>query len=64
MPDPSVFAGLRVPAETLAALDNRALHFAMQPYHHLVRMAHVLSMSAFFGAIGLLDARLMGWTRG
>ncbi len=24
-------------------------------------MAHILSMAAFFGGIGLLDLRLMGW---
>jgi hypothetical protein len=33
----------------------------MQPYHHLVRALHILSMAAFFGGIGLLDLRLMGW---
>lgn len=60
MSDPHTIVFLRIPFEALIALDNRSLHFAMQPYHHLVRMAHILSMSAFFGGIGLLDLRLMG----
>ena len=46
---------------TLIALDNRPLHFAMQPYHHLVRLVHVATTGAFFGGIGLLDLRLLGW---
>lgn len=61
MADPSLFDFLRIPAEALIALDDRDLHFQMQPYHHLVRLVHVLSMGAFFGGIGLLDFRLMGW---
>jgi hypothetical protein len=60
MADPSLFDALRIPSTALVALDNRALHFAMQPYHHLVRLVHVLAMGAFFGGIGLLDVRLMG----
>jgi hypothetical protein len=45
----------------LVALDWRPFHFALQPYHYLVRMAHVVSMAAFFGGIAALDLRLMGW---
>ncbi len=61
MSDPHSLAFLRIPFETLIALDWRPYHFAVQPMHHLVRMLHILSMAAFFGAIGLLDLRLMGW---
>jgi hypothetical protein len=61
MADPSAFDFLRIPSESLIALDWRPFHFALQPYHYLVRMAHVLSMAAFFGGIALLDVRLMGW---
>lgn len=59
--DPSqALAGFRIPSDVLVALDNRPLHFAMQPYHYLIRALHVLSLAAFFGGIGLLDLRLMG----
>jgi hypothetical protein len=61
MADPSLFDPLRIPAAALVALDNRTLHFALQPYHYVVRLAHIVSMGAFFGAIVLLDLRLMGW---
>src|ERR1700733_13744586 len=61
MPDPNAFDFLRIPPETLAALDWRPYHFALQPYHYLVRAAHVASMAAFFGGIAALDLRLMGW---
>lgn len=61
MADPSLFDFLRIPAPALIALDNRTLHFALQPYHYLIRLAHVVAVGAFFGAIGLLDLRLMGW---
>jgi hypothetical protein len=54
---------LRVSSELLVALDWRPFHFALQPYHHLVRLLHVLSMSGFFGGIALLDLRLVGWHR-
>ena len=60
MADLHTLSSLRLPSEVLIALDNRAYHFALQPYHHLVRLTHVLSVSAFFGAICLLDLRLMG----
>ena len=61
MADPSVFDPIRVPVAVLVALDWRPYHFALQPYHYLVRTAHLVSMAAFFGGIGLLDLRLMGW---
>jgi hypothetical protein len=51
---------LRLPAEWLIAADYRPYHFLLQPVHYLVRMAHILTVSAFFGGIGLLDLRLMG----
>ena len=60
MADPSIFDPIRIPAQTLIALDWRAYHFALQPYHYLVRALHILSMALFFGGIGLLDLRLMG----
>ncbi len=52
---------MAIPPDILAALDNRPLRFALQPVHHLIRMAHILSVSAFFGAIVILDIRLMGF---
>ncbi|HEX2941365.1 MAG TPA: hypothetical protein VHO91_09980 [Rhodopila sp.] len=61
MADPSLFDPVRIPMQTLIALDWRPYHFALQPYHYLVRVAHLLSVAFFFGGIGLLDLRLMGW---
>lgn len=61
MADPSLFDIVRIPAATLIALDHRPYHFALQPYHYIVRLLHVVTMAAFFGGIGLLDLRLMGW---
>ncbi|MDB5393259.1 MAG: putative rane protein [Rhodospirillales bacterium] len=60
MPDPHALSFLYIPSDVLIALDNRSYRFALQPFHHLVRMAHILSISAFFGAIVLLDLRLTG----
>jgi hypothetical protein len=60
MADPSVFDAVRLPANVLVALDWRPLHFAMQRYHYLVRLGHVVSMAAFYGGIALLDLRLLG----
>jgi hypothetical protein len=60
MADPHALSFLSIPTDILVALDNRDYRFALQPYHHLVRMAHILSISAFFGAIVLLDLRLIG----
>lgn len=61
MHDGHVLAFLRIPFNVLVALDSRAFHYALQPYHYLVRLVHVLSMAAFFGGIALLDLRLLGW---
>ncbi len=61
MADPSIFDPIRIPTQLLVTLDWRPYHFAVQPMHYLVRMLHLVSMSAFFGGIGLLDFRLMGW---
>lgn len=41
-------------------MDNRDLHWALQPWHFIIRAVHVLSVSAFFGGIVVLDLRLMG----
>jgi hypothetical protein len=60
MPDPHSLSFLYIPTDILVALDNRDYRFALQPFHHLVRMTHILSISAFFGAIILLDLRLAG----
>lgn len=59
--DPSqALAGFRIPSDLLIALDNRDLHWALQPWHFIIRAVHVLSVSAFFGGIVVLDLRLMG----
>lgn len=63
MADPSIFDPIRISTQTLIELDWRPYHFALQPYHYLVRAVHILSMALFFGGIGLLDLRLMGWLR-
>jgi hypothetical protein len=63
MADPHALSFLYIPTDILIALDNRDYRFALQPFHHLVRMAHILSISAFFGAIILLDLRLVGLRR-
>ena len=60
MADASIFDPIRMPVSWLTALDWRAYHFYFQRYHYLVRMVHILSMSAFYGGIFLLDLRLMG----
>ena len=61
MADPSIFDAVRIPVQALEALDWRPYHFAIQPYHYIVRTVHIVSMAGFFGGIGLLDFRLMGW---
>ncbi|GAC1345290.1 MAG: hypothetical protein NVSMB18_24690 [Acetobacteraceae bacterium] len=61
MADPSLFDAVRIPAQVLVALDNRPLHFILQRFHYLIRLAHIVAMGAFFGAIALLDLRLLGW---
>ncbi len=57
----SVLDMLRISPEVLIALDWRPFHFALQRFHHLVRLTHVVTMAGFFGVIGLLDLRLVGW---
>jgi hypothetical protein len=61
MADPTTLDILRIPSDVLVALDWRPYHFALQPYHYLVRLTHVMSMAAFFGGIAALDLRLLGW---
>lgn len=61
MADPSLFDAVRLPASLLAALDWRPYRFAVQPFHYIVRVVHIVATSAFFGAIVLLDLRLLGW---
>jgi hypothetical protein len=63
MADPSFFDLIRIPTQTLIALDWRPYHFGLQPYHYMVRAAHILSMALFFGGVCLLDLRLIGWPR-
>ena len=60
---PHLLDFMQIPASALIALDNRSLHFVLQPVHHLIRLLHILSVSAFFGTIGALDLRLLGWRR-
>jgi hypothetical protein len=60
MADPNILDFMRIPSEALVALDWRPYHFASQPYHYLVRAAHVVSMAAFFGGVAVIDLRLMG----
>lgn len=52
--------GFRIPVAWLLAIDSRALHIALQPYQFLIRAAHILAISLFFGAITVLDLRLFG----
>jgi len=61
MTDPTVLDIFRLPSPLLIALDWRPLHFALQPFHHLIRLTHIVAMSGFYGVIGLLDLRLLGW---
>src|SRR5262249_52308744 len=58
---PNLFDAVRVPTDVLVALDWRPFRFATQPYHHIIRLTHVVSMAAFFGGIVALDFRLLGW---
>ncbi|MCB5945568.1 hypothetical protein [Acidocella sp. KAb 2-4] len=50
----------RVPSSWLLALYNRDFTIALQPWQFLIRAAHVLMVSLFFGAIAVLDLRLLG----
>ena len=61
MSDPNVLEMIRLPSALLIALDWRPLHFALQPFHHLIRLTHIVTMAGFYGVIGVLDLRLMGW---
>ena len=61
MPDAHLLAFVRIPYSLLTAIDSRTFHYALQPFHYLVRSAHVLAVAAFFGGIALLDLRLLGW---
>jgi hypothetical protein len=60
---PNPFDFVRIPTDVLVTLDWRPYRFAIQPYHHLVRIVHIISMAAFFGGIAVLDLRLLGWRR-
>ena len=60
-PNPLDFA--RIPTTILVALDWRPFHFAIQPYHYLIRLAHIVSVAVFFGGIVILDLRLCGLRR-
>lgn len=61
MADNNMLDMLRIPSQLLIALDWRPFHFALQRFHHLVRLTHIVTMAGFFGAVGLLDLRLLGW---
>ena len=61
MPNPNVLDVLRIPSDLLIALDWRPYRFAIQPYHYIIRIAHILSMAGFYGGIAALDLRLLGW---
>lgn len=61
MADPSALDFLRIPSGVFVALDWRPYRFALQPYHYITRITHVVSMAAFFGGIAALDLRLIGW---
>ncbi len=50
----------RIPQTVLIALYSRDFHIAIQPYEYLIRAVHVLAVSAFTGAIAILDVRLIG----
>jgi hypothetical protein len=63
MSDMQPFASLRIPASLLTAVDSRGFHYALQPMHYLVRLAHIVGMALFFGGVAMLDLRLLGWGR-
>jgi hypothetical protein len=60
---PNLLDFARIPNDALVALDWRPYHFAIQPYHYLIRIIHIVSMAGFFGGIATLDLRLLGWWR-
>jgi hypothetical protein len=59
MDDPNPLAFAKLPLDLLTLLASRHLHDALQPLHHLIRLAHILAAGGFFGAVGLLDLRLL-----
>ena len=61
MIDAPILSALYIPDALLERLANRDFSFVLQRYHFIVRLLHILSASAFFGAVALLDLRLMGW---
>jgi hypothetical protein len=63
MSDLQPLAFMRIPFGVLTMLDSRGFHYALQPVHHLVRLAHIVGMSLFFGGVALLDLRLLGLGR-
>ena len=54
---------LRIPTPLLSRLDSRAVHYILQPWHYLIRAAHIFASSLFFGMVAFLDMRLMGFSR-
>lgn len=60
MADPSLFDALRIPADVLVMLDNRSFHFAIQRWHYVIRLVHIVSMAMFFGGIVMLDLEMIG----
>ena len=59
MDDPNPLAFAKLPLDLLTLLASRSLHDALQPLHHLIRLLHILSAGGFFGAVGVLDLRLL-----
>ena len=55
-----MFDALRIPTDVLVMLDNRAYHFALQRWHYIIRLVHIVSMAMFFGGIVMLDLQMVG----
>lgn len=51
----------RIPAGWLVALYNRDITVALQPWQFLIRALHVAAVCVFFGALCILDLRLLGF---
>ncbi|MBU6448485.1 MAG: hypothetical protein KGQ26_02555 [Rhodospirillales bacterium] len=51
----------RIPARWLVALYNRDITVALQPWQFLIRALHVSVVCVFFGALSILDLRLLGF---
>ena len=65
---PGVYStwGVHIPADWLVALATsplRLFFYRLQHLHGPTRLAHLVSMAVFFGAILMLDLRLMGISR-